>query len=164
MTSTLTRSASTTMTAARVRNVMLEVTADLASISVAGLADFDKCAEWSADLSYMLEQEAVTSFQIQFKCAGHSTRALEFSVSADGTLQSSDTAGGIDYFGLPAGTKASLFVSLNYQSDNIQTVVAYLARRGWGFNGQPVTGNGTQDRVYSADGYGVVRNRIGAWQ
>jgi hypothetical protein len=164
MTSTVTRSASTTMTAARVRNVMLEVGADFAAISIAGLANYDKCVKWCTELTYILEQQAVTSFQIQFKCAGHASLALEFKVSADGTLHSSDKAGGIDYFGLPAGTKANLMVSLNYESHNIQTVLAYLGRCGWGFDGQAVTGNGTQDRIYSADGFGVVRSKIGAWQ
>lgn len=163
-TSTLARSASTTMTAARVHNVVLEVGADFYTIATAGLADYDRCVKWCTDLTYILEKEALTSFQLQFKCAGHLPLALEYVLSADGTLQSSDKAGGIDYFGLPAGTRVSLFVSLNYQSSNIQVVLAYLRLREWGFDGQAVTGSGMQDRTYSKDGYGVVRSKIGAWE
>jgi hypothetical protein len=163
-TSTVARSASNTMTAARVRNVMLEVAADFNMLAIAGLAEYEKCVEWCTDLIYLLEHEAVTSFQLQFKCAGYLPLALEYVISADGTLQSSDKAGGIDYFALPDGTRASLCVSLNYQSRDIEAVKAYLSQHGWGFNGQAVTGIEMQDRIYSSDGYGVIRNKIGAWQ
>jgi hypothetical protein len=163
MPSTLARSASTTMTAARVRNVMLEVAADFTTVAVAGLADYDRCVGWRTDLTFLLEKEAVKSFQIQFKCAGCLSLALEYTVRSDGTLQSNDKAGGIDYFALPQGTKASLLVTLSDQAGRSEAVLGYLRQRNWGFGGQAVTGSDTQDRIYSVDGYGVVRNKIGAW-
>jgi hypothetical protein len=161
--STVTRTTTTTMTAARVRTVMLEVNADFVGVAVAGLAAYDKWMEWNADLSFLLEKEAVRSFQLQFTCQGYAPVALEYTVSADGTLQSNDKAGGIDYFALAEGSRASLFVSLNYESLHIETVMTYLREHGWRFNGQAVSGNGTRDRVYSTDGYGVTRNKIGTW-
>jgi hypothetical protein len=163
ITSTVTRSASTTMTAARVRNVMLEVGADFVATAVAGLATYEVCEGWRIDLTYLLEQGAVERFQIQFVCDGYAPLALEFVVSGDGTLQSTDKAGGIDYFRLVPGTRARLLVSLNYQANDVNLVLEYLRRRGWGFNGQAVTGSGTRDRVYASEGYGVVRSKIGAW-
>jgi hypothetical protein len=142
---------------------MLEVAADFTGVAVAGHAAYDKCMEWNTDLSFLLEKEALRNFQIQFTCDGHTPVALEYTVSADGTLQSSDKAGGIDYFALPKGTRASLYVSLNYESQHIETVKTYLRDHGWGFNGQAISGTGTKDRVYSTDGYGVTRNKIGTW-
>jgi hypothetical protein len=161
--STMARSASTTMTAARVRSIMLEVCADLTTMAVAGLVDYDECMSWSTDLTALLEMEAVKRFQVQLKCVGQSPVALEYTVSADGTLQSSDSAGGIDFFALPVGTKASLYVTFTAGALHSQAVLDYLRQHNWGFGGQAVTGSGTQDRTYSVDGYGVVRNKIGAW-
>jgi hypothetical protein len=143
---------------------MLEVDADLNTLAMAGLATFETCVSWCSDLIYIMEMEAATGFQLQFKCAGRAPLALGYVVSANGTLQSSDKSGGIDYFALPAGTRATLFVSLNYQSRNIETVRAYLRLRRWTFDGEAVSGNGTQDRIYSSGGYGVVRSKLGAWQ
>jgi hypothetical protein len=130
------RTASTTMTAARVRNVMIEVGADFTTMK---------------------------QFQLQLKCTGHSPIALEYTISSDGTLQSSDSAGGIDFFALPVGTKAGLYVTLTDEALRSQAVLGYLRQRNWTFGGQAVTGGGTQDRTYSVDGYGVIRNKIGAW-
>jgi hypothetical protein len=163
MTGTFTRSATNTMTAARVRNVLLEVNADFIGLAVTGLIKFDQCADWNADLQYLLEHEAITSFQIQLRCPNGSSLALEYTVRADGSLRASDNAGGIDYHIFPNGTKANLFLTLNYSSRHINEVREYLRQHNWGFNGQAVTGSGSQDRVYSSDGYGVVRAKIGNW-
>jgi hypothetical protein len=161
--STMARSASTTMTAARVRNVMIEVGADFTTMAVAGLVEYDQCMRWCTDLTALLEMEAVKRFQIQLKCVGQSPVALEYTISSDGTLQSSDNAGGVDFFALPMGTKAGLFVTRTDEALRSQAVLGYLRQHNWGFGGEAVTGSGTQDRIYSADGYGVVRNKIGAW-
>jgi hypothetical protein len=63
---------------------------------------------------------------------------------------------------LPAGTSAILFVDLNFNAWAIETVRAYTRQRGWG-TGSAVQGEPVRDRVYSKDGYGVIRGKIGAW-
>ncbi len=160
---TSTRSGTSTVTAARVRIVMLEVTADFLGLVAAGLITFDQCTSWTEDLTFVLEREAAHGYQIQLKCFGYLPRALEYRVSADGTIQESSKSGGIDYFSLPTGTKATLFLELDFDCSRIETVKEYLRRRGWGFDGQAVTGNTTRDRAYSNAGYGVIRHKVGDW-
>lgn len=160
---TQTQTDASTLTAARVRDVMLEVRADFTNVSLAGLVDHDQWMESAEDLTFILEHGAAKSFQIQFTCPGRPPWALHYAVSADGSLKSSDKAGGIDYYSLPEGTKARLFVEADFQSRNWPAVKEHLARRGWGFNGQGVTGATMVDRVYSAEGYGVSRAKVGAW-
>jgi hypothetical protein len=159
---TATRSNSSSYTDARLRAVMPEVGGDFYSLAAAGIITFDTATAWTEDLLYVLQYQAATGFQVQLVCAGRAPIALDYRVSSDGTIQESGTSGGIDYFALPAGTRATLFVSLNRASRNIATVDVYTARRGWG-TGQAVQGPITRDRAYSKDGYGVIRGKIGTW-
>lgn len=163
MTITVARALSSTFTSARVRDVMLEVGADFTGLVAPRLITFETANSWAEDLSFVLEREAARGFQVQFTCPGYAAKALDYRVSADGTLQERNTSGGIDYFGLPAGTRASLFVDLDYSATRISEVLAHLRARGWGFEGQAVAGNANRDRVYSKDGYGVVRSKVGGW-
>lgn len=161
---TQTQTATNTMTAARVRDVMVEVRADFTNVALAGLADYNEWMSSAEDLTHILQHGAAKSFQIQFTAPGHLPWALHYVVSADGTLKASDRAGGVDYYNLPAGTKARLYVEADIQSKNWPVVKEYLAKRGWAFDGQAVKGASTADRVYSADGYGVSRSKVGVWQ
>jgi hypothetical protein len=158
-----TRTATSTMTLARVRHVMVEVRADFFNIAMSGLWSSDSAAKLATDLTYLLEKEVVKSFQIQFSCDGQLSRALEYVVNADGSLQTANRAGGIDYLALAQGTRAKLFVDIDFQSPQIETAKAYLTQKGWSFNGAAVTGVGTRDRVYSTEGYGVTRTKVGSW-
>jgi hypothetical protein len=151
------------MTEARVRNIMVEVGADFFTIALAGLWAQAVAARLATELTYLLQREVVKSFQLQLSCAGYLPLALEYAVNADGSLHTADRAGGINYFGLPAGTTAKLFVELDYQAPQITTAKTYLMQCGWSFNGSAVTGNAAQDRVYSTEGYGVTRTKIGGW-
>ncbi len=159
---TQTQTAASTMTAARVRNVMVEVRADFTNVALAGLAELGPWMETCEQLAYILENGAAKSFQIMFTCPGQKPRALAYTVSADGSLRASDQAGGIDYYSLPAGTKAVLVVTPDLGSKNWPGVKTYLSQRGWG-SGEGVSGAGSADRVYSSDGYGVSRSKIGEW-
>jgi hypothetical protein len=89
--------------------------------------------------------------------------ALDYRVNSDGSIRESAVAGGIDYYALPAGTRAFLFVDLNWQAKRIAAVRTYIEERGWALNCQPVQGDVIRDRAYSKDGYGVIRGKIGAW-
>jgi hypothetical protein len=95
-------------------------------------------------------------------CPGGQRIALGYRVSSDGSIHESGTAGGVDYYALPKGTYATLFVDLNFQAPTIGTVWAYTQQRGWG-NGSAVQGDVVRDRAYSKDGYGVIRSKIGTW-
>jgi hypothetical protein len=90
-------------------------------------------------------------------------RALDCRVSSDGSVLESRTGGGINYFGLPPGTIASLFVEWNPLAKDLALVQRYLHARGWG-TAFAVVGVAVRDRVYSKDGYGVIRSKVGNWQ
>jgi hypothetical protein len=65
--------------------------------------------------------------------------ALDYRVSGDGSIRESAFAGGIDYYALPAGTRAFLFVDLNWQAKRIAVVRTYIEERGWALNCQRFT-------------------------
>ena len=163
MTGTITSSRSGTFTAARVRDVMFEVHADLIQLVSPGLISMETAKSWAEDLTYILERQAAKGFQLQFRCSGHEHRAVDYRVSEDGTLHESSTSGGINYFALPRGTQVILFVFLDFQARSINEVNVELAKRGWG-SGQAIEGAAVRDRAYSKDGYGLIRAKIGAWQ
>jgi hypothetical protein len=161
MSATLARTG--TFSEARARDVMLEIGADFYALAAAKLISWEAAERWTEELGFILLHEAAYGFQIQFHCQGHSPRALDYRVSSDGSILESGTAGGINYYGLPPGTVAGLLVQLNYGARKIAVVQQYLATRNWGIDGQAVEGAAVRDRVYSKDGYGVIRSKPGLW-
>ena len=157
-----TRSQTYSFTEARLRAVMPEVGADFTNMAGAGIITFNTAQRWTEELAFVLLRQAARGFQVQLSCPGRAPIALDYRVSSDGTVRESGRAGGIDYYGLPDGTTATLFIDLDNNSRNIMEVRLYTQQRGWGV-GSAVLGEPVRDRVYSKDGYGVIRGRIGAW-
>jgi hypothetical protein len=141
---------------------MPEVGADFYALAGSGLITFDTAARWTEELTFVLQHQAAHGFQVQLTCPNGNRIALDYRVSSDGSIKESSTAGGINYYALSAGTYATLFVELDFESRNITTVQAYTQQRGWG-TGNAVEGEVVRDRVYSKEGYGVVRGKIGRW-
>lgn len=162
MTGTFTASRTNTFTDARLRAVMPEVGADFYALAGAGIISFDVAARWTEELTFVLRHQAANGFQLQLVYPNGIRVALDYRVSSDGTVRESSTAGGVDYYALPAGTIATLFVDLDFESPTIATVQTYAQQRGWG-TGCPVYGEVDRDRVYARDGYGVIRGKIGMW-
>jgi hypothetical protein len=163
VTFTTTATRTNTYTEARLRAVMPEVGADFYALAGAGLITAERARQWTEELTFILQHQGAKGFQIQLKRNGSFPIALDYRVSSDGSVRESSTAGGIDYFGLPAGTFATLFVDLDFQSREIVTVQAYLGRHGWGTDGRAVEGQSVRDRTYSKDGYGIARAKVGEW-
>jgi Bacterial HORMA domain family 1 len=159
---TATRSQTNSFTEARLRAVMPEVGADFTNMAGAAIISFATAQRWSEELTFVLQKQAARGFQVQLRCPGRATIALDYRVSSDGTVRESGQAGGIDYYALPEGTTASLFVDLDDSSRNIMEVRLYTQQRGWG-TGTAVAGDPVRDRVYSKEGYGFVRGKIGPW-
>lgn len=159
---TATVSRTSTFTDARLRAVMPEVGADFYALAAAGIISFDLAVSWTEELTFILQRQAAHGFQIQLTRPDRSRIALDYRVSSDGSIRESNAAGGINYFALPAGTYATLFVDLNFQSRNIEAVRTYTQQRGWG-TGSAVEGDVVRDRAYSKEGYGVLRGKIGVW-
>jgi hypothetical protein len=160
---TATRSKTDTFTDARLAAVMPEVGGDFYALAGAGLITLGTAMRWTEELTFVLSHKAAHGFQIQLTSPGRNPIALDYLVSSDGTVQESGTAGGIDYYSLPAGTKAGLFVNFNFAARDFAIVKNYTQQRGWGTNGQAVQGDPVRDRVYSKDGYGVIRGKVGTW-
>jgi hypothetical protein len=142
---------------------MLEVGADFYALVAPNLISFEQATKWTEELTHILQNQTANGFQIQLKCAGRLPIALDYRVSDDGSILEAGTAGGINYFALPPGTTASLFVDFNDAAPKAAAVRAYLAQRGWGTNGHVVEGAAARDRAYSNNGYGVVRSKVGTW-
>jgi hypothetical protein len=159
---TFTASRSSSYTDARLQAVMPEVGADFYALACADLITFDTAARWTEELTFVLRHEAALGFQIQLIYPNGQRIALDYRVSSDGSIRESSTAGGINYYALPPGTGATLFVEFNDNAPAIGTVRAYTQQRGWGI-GHAVEGEAVRDRAYSKDGYGVIRRKIGAW-
>lgn len=162
MSSTFTATRTNTFTDARLRAVMPEVGGDFYALAGAGIVTFDVAARWTEELTFVLQHQAARGFQLQLTYPNGNRVALDYRVSSDGSVRESSTAGGINYYGLPAGTYATLFVELDFNSRNIATVQAYTRERGWG-TGSAVEGEVVRDRVYSKEGYGVIRGKVGTW-
>ena len=125
---TATRSRTDTFTEARLAAVMPEVGADFYALASAGLITLSTAQNWTEELTFVLRHKAARSFQIQLRCPAAPRSALDYRVSSDGTVHESGTGGGIDYFSLPAGTSAGLFVDLNDEAPQISTVRTWPAR------------------------------------
>lgn len=159
---TATRSRTNSFTEARLRAVMPEVGADFTNMAGARIIEFSTAQRWTEELTFVLQKQAARGFQVQLSCPGRAPIALDYRVSSDGTVRESGRAGGIDYYGLPEGTTATLFIDLDDNSQNIMEVRLYTRQRGWGV-GSVVAGDPVRDRVYSKDGYGVIRGKVGDW-
>lgn len=157
-----TRSQTNSFTEARLRAVMPEVGADFMNMAGAGIISFAVAQRWTEELTFVLQKQAARGFQVQLRCPGRGPIALDYRVSSDGTVRESGKAGGVDYYGLPDGSTATLFVDLDDSAPSIMEVRLYTQQRGWG-SGSAVAGEPVRDRVYSKDGYGVIRGRIGTW-
>lgn len=162
MTTTFTASRTNTFTDARLRAVMPEVGGDFYALAGASVITFDTAVRWTEELTFILNHQAAHGFQIQLTYPSGHRIALDYRVSSDGSVRESGTSGGIDYYLLPAGTSAFLFVDLDFSARAIDTVRTYIRERGWG-TGNAVEGAPVRDRVYLKDGYGVIRGKIGAW-
>ena len=160
---TATRSLTDTFTEARLAAVMPEVGGDFYALAGAGLISFDTAKKWTDELTFVLKHRGAHGFQLQFTCPGRNQIAVDYRVKSDGSIHESGTAGGIDYYALPTGTRVGLFVDFNFSSTDFAIVQTYTRQRGWGTNGQAVPGDPVRDRAYSKDGYGVVRGKIGSW-
>ncbi len=149
------------MTEARVRAVMNKVSANLVAFVVSGHVTQAQAAKWTDDLIYLQLQEALDFFEIQATLPSGDKRGFRYRVSSDGSAQQDSSSGGIDVYGLPVGTKVGLFANLRPDiSANVRTE---LGRRGWGFNGQQLAATESETRMYSNNGYGLTRSKLGIW-
>jgi len=152
-----------TYTEARARQVIGKVYEDFLGMLSANLIEKSEADRWRTDLLYIASQEALSFFEIQFIKPDGTQVGLRYELDDSGNIYLNDDSGGIDYYDLPKGTRASIFVELRDTAYKYQEVLRELIQnRGWG-SGAALEGSSTFDRAYSSSGYGLNRNRIGQW-
>ncbi|NTX33989.1 hypothetical protein [Myxococcus sp. CA033] len=157
---TSTRTGTGTFTEARVREVMNLVLDDFVGCVLRGFVSQERAQKWYGDLTYLLTQQAISAFELQFTRPNGTEGAFRYEVSDDGSLLGSSPSGGQKLHMQPAGTTCSIYV--DYRDAVQGHVREEMRRRGWG-PGASVGGDAVRDRAYSKDGYGLIRSRIGEW-
>lgn len=153
--------ASSTVTEARVREVMKPVFADITGLATRGFISHESAAKWRDDLTWMLSDEAITSFELQLEAPGRPACGFHYAVSDDGSLQEASQSGGMQLYAFPDGTKAALVVS--FKPSLPDEITAKIKARGWTAEAEYLKGEKTRDRAFSCEGFGLVRNRVGDW-
>jgi hypothetical protein len=157
---TMAKSATSTCTEARVREVMKPVFDELFGLVTRDFASLQSVEKWRDDLTYMLSNEAISSFELQFDLPDGKQSGFSYEVSDDGTLMASDRSGGLRLHMLPDGTKASVVVLWRELTPELREE---MRRRGWTRSASRLSGEGVREHAYSSQGYGVVRKRVGDW-
>lgn len=158
-TNTITASAVVTATEARVRELLKHVRVELGAACYRGLVEASEIEKWLADLSYMLQKNALINFQVRVHVGGELRRAWCYDVSDDGrVLGSGENGGGIDFYQFPAGSHVSLVISRRQGLS--RAVSEEIDRRGWTRPVESLQGSGVRERVYEKDGYGLIRHRF----
>ncbi|REG22904.1 hypothetical protein ATI61_118109 [Archangium gephyra] len=160
-TQTRTASMSSTVTEARVREVMKHIFADITALATRGFTSHESAAKWRNDLTWMLSNEVIYSFELQLEAPGQPVRGFHYDVSDDGSLQEAGRSGGMQLHEFPDGTSASMVVW--FKRPLPDEIEAEIKVRNWTSPGAYLKGEKTRDRAYSCDGYGVIRNRVGDW-
>ena len=107
---------------------------------------------------YLQVKKCLEFFELQLN--GRSC-GLRYTVSSDGSVQQNSPSGGLDVYGLPAGTTVQLYAHL--RDGTSQSVYDELALRGWGFNGRKMEAPESERRAFSSEGYGITRAKLGTW-
>lgn len=158
---TATRTIATTTTEARVRYVMGKVMANFQALVAADFLTPARADAWQADLIALQLIDALASFQIQFAAKSAAPYCVNYDVSSDGSIQADAASGGLDMYGIPAGTPVTLCVRL--RTDKYAAGRALLEQRGWTFNGKLIDAADSELRSFSTGGYGITRSKRGTW-
>lgn len=162
MTYTATAARTSTTTEARVRDVMQKVAANFTGLVVRGLVTEARADEWAEVVSYLLIAEALDGFQVQFDMAGRAPYCIHYAVSTDGSIRSDSPSGGLDYYGIAAGTPVTF--CLNLTAAKRAAANAWLKQRGgWTFDGKLLPGDDSDSRSFSSGGFAVTRSKRGTW-
>lgn len=156
-----TRTATTTMTEARVRAVMRKVAANFRAFVTAGLVTESSATKWSDDLIFLQLEEVLDYFEVQVVTPAGNKFGLRYTVSADGSIYEDSRSGGLDVYGIPPNSTVKLFAKM--LPGKLASVRDELEKRGWSFNGSSLEGEVTASRAFSSNGYGINRSQIGAW-
>jgi hypothetical protein len=143
---------------------MRDVLGDFMNVASRGLMARTTLQKWHEEVEYAVLHEVLELFELQLTRPDGTRAALRYTVRDDGTVAGGAKAGGVDFFGLPDGTRVGLHVAYRAGAKNLESVQAYLRARGWGSGGTLVTGDAVRDRSFSKDGFGIARDKVGDWR
>lgn len=156
MSSTYTRSYTSTYTEARARYVLEKAFEDLVGLFSHQVITKEKALKWYNELKYVIDIQAMKSFEFKVKNNDTVIKAWRYDVSDDGSLLEDSEGGGIDFYDIPSTATASVVVDLVDDEKKKKEALVYLHDRGWG-DGSFFTGSGKQDKSFSKDGFGLKR-------
>jgi hypothetical protein len=145
---------------ADVKAVMQNTYEDIIGFANRQIISYDRAKGWIEDLTYVLKQKVVNFFEIQlYNTSGQKFMSYRYTVDGYGYLSTGSASGGIDYYGIPNGCRATLYVDLDYSKPNANAVNAELNRRGWG-TGTAMEGTQSHERNYVSNDLRLQRSVI----
>jgi hypothetical protein len=158
--STYTFTGTETYTTTDVKVVMQNTYEDIIGFANREIITFEKAKNWIDDLTYILDKKAMDFFEIQLRDKNNVWyKTYKYDVDTNGYLGTGAASGGISYYSLPEGTKATLLVSLDESKPNAKDVREELNKRGWG-TGTASVGNSTAERNYINNSLQLSRSVI----
>lgn len=144
-----------------VKAVMQNTFEDIVGFANRELMSYDRVKQIIEDLTYILKNKALRSFEIQLYQGDKRFKSYRYEVCASGLISSGDDSGGINYFAIPAGTVIGLYAELNPSSTSYFDVLHELHKnRHWGNNGTAMEGNASYERNYISNSLQLKRSVI----
>lgn len=158
--STYTFSGTESYSESDVKAVMQNTYEDIIGFANRQIISYARAESWIEDLTYVLNQKVVKFFEIQINNAsGTKFMSYKYTVDNYGYLSTGAASGGINYFAIPSGCSATLYVDLDFSKSNATVVNENLRKRGWG-TGSALQGTETQDRNYISNNLRLQRSVI----
>lgn len=154
-----------TYSESRARDVMGKIFDDFHHICYRGFDQFnensDQLQKWKKDIYFLMTNQVLISFQIQFTGTNSKEWAVEFEIKADGSIQRDNESGGINYWEIPSEVKIDVIVKWKKGKHSVDEE---MINRGWITGGNYIEGDLIDDGAYSKGGYGATKGRRGSWE
>ncbi len=158
--STYTFSGTESYSESDVKAVMQNTYEDIIGFANRQIITYARAESWINDLTYVLNQKVVIFFEIQIKNAsGQKFMSYKYTVDTYGYLSTGAASGGINYYAIPSGCSATLYVDLDFSKSNTTAVNEELHRRGWG-TGTALQGNESHERNYVSNNLRIQRSVV----
>ena len=158
--STYTFSGTESYSESDVKAVMQNTYEDIIGFANRQIISYARAESWIEDLTYVLNQKVVKFFEIQINnVSGTKFMSYKYTVDNYGYLSTGAASGGINYFAIPSGCSATLYVDLDFSKSNATVVNENLRKRGWG-TGSALQGTETQERNYISNNLRLQRSVI----
>jgi len=136
------------------------VFSDIVQLRSRGFLSDARAEGWKEILEYGLIANGLAKFEILLTTPEGKKEAYHYRVMDDGTLSSNDSSGGINFYGYPEKTSASIVLTRREGFVNDKRFNELLKQYGWGNDGTYLVGTEVHEKSFSKNGYGITRSRI----